>query len=61
MRTFLCRKHPIVFLKIYAEFIPNKDYESRSFKVLNTHYLKYISEKEKEKEKEKGKEVKNTN
>ena len=44
MHRFLCRTCPI---KIYAEFIPNKDHDSRCFKIINAYYLKYISEKEK--------------
>ena len=58
MHRFLCRTCPI---KIYAEFIPNKDHDSRCFKIINAYYLKYTSEKEKEKKKEKGKEGKNAN
>ena len=40
---------PGIYLKIYSEFIPMKDYESRCFKIINHHYLKFISDKKKEK------------
>ena len=55
MHRFLCRTPPIIFLKINAEFIPNKDYDSRCFKIINAHYLKYISEKEKKRKKKRKK------
>ena len=45
---------PIIYLKIYSSFVSMKDYESRCFKIINSHYLKFISEKEKEKNKAKN-------
>ena len=58
MYKFLCFIQPAIRLKIYAEFVPSKDYHSRCFRIINIHYLKYISKKEKGKRK---KEVKNAN
>ena len=40
MYMFLCRTQSIMYLEIYAEFVPDKDYDSRCFKIINTHYLK---------------------
>ena len=54
MYKSLCRTQPIIYIKIYSNFIPVKDYESRCFKIINSHYLKFISEKEKEKNKAKN-------
>ena len=42
------------YLNIYSYFIPMKDYESICFKIINSHYLKFISVKEKEKNKAKN-------
>ena len=50
---FLCRTQPVIYLIIYSNFTPVKDYESKCFKITNIHYLKFISEKEKEKNKAK--------
>ena len=30
------------FEKIYQDFVPLKDYDSSSFRILNKHYLKYL-------------------
>ena len=54
MDRFLCRTQPIIYLKIYSNFFPMKDYESRCFKIINSHCLKFISEKGKEKNKAKN-------
>ena len=35
-----------VFENIYKNFVPVKDYDSRCFKIVNEHYLKYVDAKE---------------
>ena len=37
MHKFLCRTQPIIYLKIYSNFIPIKDYESTCSKTINSH------------------------
>ena len=34
------------FRKIYKNFVPVKDYDSRCFKTLNKHYFKYLDARE---------------
>ena len=51
MYKFLGLTSPSILIKIYAGFVPNKDYDSRCFKIINTYYLKHISEKKKKKRK----------
>ena len=34
------------FENIYKNFVPVKDYDSRCFKIVNEHYLKYLDAKE---------------
>ena len=35
-----------VFENIYRNFVPVKDYDSRCFKIVNEHYLKYLDARE---------------
>ena len=37
MHKFLYRTQPIIYLKIYSNFIPMKDYESTCSKTINSH------------------------
>ena len=32
MHKFVCLTSPSIFIKIYAGFVPNKDYDSRCFR-----------------------------
>ena len=36
----------LTFRKIFDNFVPEKDYDVISFKILNEHYLKYLRDKE---------------
>ena len=46
MCKFLFDTNPDIYLYIYLHFVPNKDYNSSCFKIINWHYLKHIKDKE---------------
>ena len=46
MLSFCLCADVLTFRKIYVNFVPEKDYDVISFKILNEHYLKYLYEKE---------------
>ena len=53
MRKFSCHTNSDFYLHICLHFVPNKNYDSNCFKIINWHYLKYIEDKEKQKLKNK--------
>ena len=53
MYKFSFYTNPDNCLHIYLDIVPNKDYYSNCFKIINWHYLKHIEDKEKFKAKNK--------
>ena len=48
MCKFLFYTNPDIYLYIiYLHFVPNKDYDSNCFKIINWHYIKHTEDKEK--------------
>ena len=47
-KDFCLNANPLFFEKHYTDFIPDKDYDYRYFKLINEHYLNYIAEKYKQ-------------
>ena len=53
MHKLLCRTSSDIYLRIYLHFVPNKDYTSNCFKIINLDYLEYEGDKENLKQKSK--------